>query len=110
MVNIVYQLTQLSLASTSSHNTTQIKQHCAESVSNITSNKTNNSTRNLTNNLASMESLHTQTTPLFHYRSGRSYPGCGVYKALDDVRLVLQVHDELVFEVRQDLLPMVRLF
>lgn len=36
------------------------------------------------------------------FRSLVSHPGGGLYKALDDVRLVLQVHDELIYEVREE--------
>lgn len=35
-----------------------------------------------------------------HFRQRRSCPGAGLYRRLDDVRLVLQIHDELVYEVR----------
>lgn len=41
------------------------------------------------------------------YRKSRQFPGGGLYSAMDEVRLVLQVHDELVYEVRKDLLPAV---
>ena len=34
------------------------------------------------------------------FRSQRRLPGGGLYRPLDDVRPVLQVHDELLFEVR----------
>ena len=37
---------------------------------------------------------------LLLFRSKRSLPGGGLYKAMDDVRPVLQIHDELLFEVR----------
>jgi len=40
-------------------------------------------------------------------RNSRRFPGGGLYSAMDEVRLVLQVHDELVYEVRKDLLPAV---
>lgn len=36
------------------------------------------------------------------FRSLVSHPGGGLYKALDDVRLVLQVHDELIYELREE--------
>jgi hypothetical protein len=60
-----------------------------------------------------------------HFDDDRTCPGAGLYRSLDDVRLVLQVllticllvillivlqpqiHDELVYEVRQELLPVV---
>ena len=38
------------------------------------------------------------------YRQPRSSPGGGIYKKFDDVRFILHVHDELLFEVREDLL------
>jgi len=40
----------------------------------------------------------------FVYRQPRSSPGGGIYKNFDDVRFILHVHDELLFEVREDLL------
>eukprot|EP01032_Pedospumella_encystans_P008842 gene8842-10458_t len=42
-----------------------------------------------------------------NFRRPRSNPGGGLYKQLDDVRPVLQVHDELVFEVRVQDIPRV---
>ena len=36
----------------------------------------------------------------FSFRQSRSYPGGGLYERLDHVRLVLQLHDELIYEVR----------
>ena len=36
------------------------------------------------------------------YYDRRSVPGGGLYSVLDDVRPLLQIHDELIFEVRQD--------
>jgi hypothetical protein len=39
---------------------------------------------------------------LLLFRTRRSLPGGGLYKVMDDVRPVLQIHDELVFEVRQE--------
>ena len=36
----------------------------------------------------------------FTFRQSRSYPGGGLYERLDHVRLVLQLHDELIYEVR----------
>lgn len=45
------------------------------------------------------------TFPLGHgffFRQTRSYPGGGLYKRLDHVRLVLQLHDELIYEVRKE--------
>lgn len=41
----------------------------------------------------------------FHYRTPRSNPGSGLYRQYDDCRLLLQVHDELVYEVRPEELP-----
>lgn len=38
-----------------------------------------------------------------YFRQGVSAPGGGLYHRLDSVRLVLQVHDELVYECRKDL-------
>jgi hypothetical protein len=38
----------------------------------------------------------------FFFRQTRSYPGGGLYKRLDHVRLVLQLHDELIYEVRKE--------
>ena len=46
----------------------------------------------------------------FHFRRPRSMPGGGLYAAMDEVRLVLQVHDELVFEARNDLVPLVSIY
>jgi len=43
--------------------------------------------------------LAEQSVPL-NFRRPRQHPGAGLYRQLDDVRPVLQVHDELVFEVR----------
>jgi hypothetical protein len=42
--------------------------------------------------------------PVFeNVRRVKSYPGGGLYRAQDDeVRFLLQVHDELIFEVRED--------
>lgn len=37
-----------------------------------------------------------------NYHSRRSVPGGGLYMVLDAVRPVLQIHDELVFEVREE--------
>lgn len=45
-----------------------------------------------------------QGMPL-HFHSPRCHPGAGLYRAYDDVRLVLQVHDELIYEVRPEDLP-----
>src|SRR5689334_11084110 len=39
--------------------------------------------------------------PLFLFRQPRSLPGGGLYRQLDDCRAVLQIHDELLFEVRE---------
>lgn len=36
------------------------------------------------------------------FRTRRSLPGGGLYKIMDDVRPVLQIHDELLFEVRKE--------
>lgn len=44
-----------------------------------------------------------------NFRQRCSYPGGSLYKRLDDVRLVLQIHDELVYEVRESILPTVSL-
>jgi hypothetical protein len=41
------------------------------------------------------------------FRRSRSYPGAGLYRLLDDVRPVLQVHDELLFEARTKDVPLV---
>jgi hypothetical protein len=43
----------------------------------------------------------------FQYRQRRSNPGGGLYRMMDDVRMVLQVHDELLFEVQPEDLPAV---
>lgn len=51
--------------------------------------------------------LGEQSVPL-NFRRLRQHPGAGLYRLLDDVRLVLQVHDELVFEVRVEHLSTVR--
>lgn len=49
-----------------------------------------------------------EPTRHLHFRSRRRLPGGGLYKPLDDVRALLQVHDELLFEVRQKDLSKVR--
>ena len=36
----------------------------------------------------------------FSFRQPRSFPGGGLYERFDHVRLVLQLHDELIYEVR----------
>jgi len=51
--------------------------------------------------------LAQQSVPL-NFRRPRQHPGAGLYRLLDDVRPVLQVHDELVFEVREEHLSAVR--
>ena len=72
---------------------------------------------NIHHRLAQMSSAHhdTNTTTTdasgaapepFSFRRTRACPGGEVHarRKLDDVRLVLQLHDELVFEVRRALL------
>ena len=51
--------------------------------------------------------LAEQSIPL-NFRRPRQHPGAGLYRLLDDVRPVLQVHDELVFEVKAEHLSAVR--
>ena len=46
----------------------------------------------------------------FSFRRSRSYPGGGLYERLDHVRLVLQLHDELIYEVRDEDLDAVSLY
>lgn len=85
MVNISYRLSQLTSADMSSDATQQLGDEANS------------------NNASS-------TLPVkrdVNCRRSRRFPGGGLYSALDSVRLVLQVHDELVFEVRRDLLPAV---
>ena len=48
---------------------------------------------------------HNQVSPQtvnseFSFRQPRSFPGGGLYERFDHVRLVLQLHDELIYEVR----------
>lgn len=43
----------------------------------------------------------------FCFRQPRSYPGGGIYERFDHVRLVLQLHDELIYEIREKDLPAV---
>jgi DNA polymerase I-like protein with 3'-5' exonuclease and polymerase domains len=45
----------------------------------------------------------------FHYQRERSHPGGGIYSAFDDIRPILQIHDELLFEVREDIVDSVAL-
>jgi hypothetical protein len=40
---------------------------------------------------------HSHHSGLFHYRTPRSHPGCGLYRQFDDCRLLLQVSDEIRF-------------
>jgi hypothetical protein len=49
--------------------------------------------------LAQLSREREHASPLF-FRRPRSNPGAGLYRLLDDVRPVLQVHDELLFEAR----------
>ena len=53
---------------------------------------------------ATLEQDSTATQSNFVYRQPRSSPGGGIYKNFDDIRFILHVHDELLFEVREDLL------
>ena len=71
------------------------------------SNSTTNATSSSSSNSTISTSSNSNSILPFHYCSHRSVPGAGLYQPLDEVRLVLQVHDELVFEVRQDLLDVV---
>jgi len=50
--------------------------------------------------LAQLSREREHASPLF-FRRPRSNPGAGLYRLLDDVRPVLQVHDELLFEARR---------
>ena len=53
---------------------------------------------------ATLEKEFQATNSNIVYRQPRSTPGGGIYKKYDDVRFILHVHDELLFEVREDLL------
>jgi hypothetical protein len=66
----------------------------------LTCNPTPQHSLSLTNS-----TTHIQVSPLavsadFSFRQPRSFPGGGLYERFDHVRLVLQLHDELIYEVR----------
>jgi hypothetical protein len=54
-----------------------------------------------------LSELASQPDSNFHFRNHTSHPGDGTSPKLDDVRLVLQMHHELLFEIRSDLLQQV---
>ena len=60
------------------------------------------STQCLASSASSLSSTSGGRGDLLLFRTRRSLPGGGLYKILDDVRPVLQIHDELVFEVRKE--------
>ena len=41
-------------------------------------------------------------TNLIKFRAKRIYPGGGLYKRLDDVRLCMSIHDELIYEIPKE--------
>ena len=41
-------------------------------------------------------------TNTIKFRAKRIYPGGGLYKRLDDVRLCMSIHDELIYEVPKE--------
>lgn len=60
---------------------------------------------NIHHRLAALSAASLAAGELLLFRTQRRLPGGGLYRPLDDVRPVLQVHDELLFEVRpRDLL------
>ena len=69
------------------------------------------SSLSLTSNFSSSKQTDTLTpimSPDFRFRQPCSYPGGGLYERFDHVRLVLQLHDELIYEIREKDLPAVR--